>query len=148
MPGSEASSPATTRLRVGIAVISRSTRRMRSARNTVKFSVAGTSAMPITRKSNTLQGSRKKSRRCTMMRAANSATKIVSSTWSMTSSSGPEVAITSCEVSSPSTVALMMMSAMTMRSVFGFSTMVRSQAITVFPYVWLRSSDEDTRGGF
>ena len=78
----------------------------------------------------------------------SSITNIASSTWSMNSSKGPEVAITDCDVSSPSTVALMMMSAMIMRSVFGFSTMVRSQAITVFPCVWWRSSDEDARAGF
>jgi hypothetical protein len=34
----------------------------------------------------------------------------------------------------------MMMSAMITRSVCGFSTMVRSQAITVFPFVLQRSS--------
>src|SRR5215467_14132215 len=69
MPGSDASSPATTRLSVGTAVIRRSTRRMRSARKTVKVSVAGTSAMPTTMKSNTLHGSRKNASRWTRMRA-------------------------------------------------------------------------------
>ena len=76
IPGSEASRPATTRRSVGTAVISRNTRRMRSARSTLIVSVAGTSAMPTTMKSNTLQGSRKKAQRCTMMRAAISITNI------------------------------------------------------------------------
>ncbi len=57
-----------------MAVIRRSTRRMRSARSTEKVSVAGTSAIPTTRKSKMLQGSRKKAKRWTMMRAAISTT--------------------------------------------------------------------------
>ena len=48
MPGSEVTSPPTTRFNDGTAVISRSTRSMRSARSTENGPVAGTSAIPTT----------------------------------------------------------------------------------------------------
>jgi hypothetical protein len=76
MPGSEASSPATTRRRAGTTVISRSTRSTRSVRSTEKVSVAGTSAIPTTMKSNRLHGSRKNASLRTAMRAAISITKM------------------------------------------------------------------------
>ncbi len=59
-------------------MISRSTRSTRSARNTLKFSVVGTTAIATTMKSNTLQGSRKNAKRCTMIRAVSSTTKMPS----------------------------------------------------------------------
>ena len=68
MPGSAASRPATTALSVGTAVISRSARRMRSARSTLKVWLAGMIEIATTTKSNTLQGSLKNAVRCTMMR--------------------------------------------------------------------------------
>ena len=133
MPGSAASSPETTRLRVGTAVMSRSTRKTRSARSTENVSVAGTSAMPTTTRSNTLHGSRKNATLWTVMRAVSSITNTARMMRSTSSSAGPAAAITLCEVSSPRMTALTMMSDMMTRSVRGSSTMVRSQAITIVP---------------
>ena len=76
MPGSAASSPSTTRRSAGTAVISRSTRKTRSARSTESVSLAGTSAIATTMKSKRLHGSRKNASRWTKMRAASSMTKI------------------------------------------------------------------------
>ena len=87
--------------------------------------------MAITMKSNTLQGSLKNAHRWTMMRAASSTTKNASIKSSSTSSNGPIASITVLLVCSPSVTALMMITAMTTRSVRGSSTMVRSLASTV-----------------
>ena len=89
MPGKAASRPATTRRSVGTPVIRRSTRKTRSERSTLKVSVAGTSAIPMTTKSNTLQGSRKNARRWTITRAAISTTNTARMMWSRISSSLP-----------------------------------------------------------
>src|SRR4051812_11022757 len=133
MPGSAASSPATTRRSVGTPVIRRSTRRTRSERSTLKVSVAGTSAIPMTMKSNTLQGSRKKATRWTMTRAAISTTNTARMMWSRISSSHPYDAIIVLLVSRPRMTALTTISDMITRSVRGSFTTVVSQASTVPP---------------
>ena len=76
MPGSAPSRPPTTRCSEGTAVISRSNRNTRSARNTEKAAVAGASATPTTNTSNRFQPFLKKARPWTMKRAAISTTKI------------------------------------------------------------------------
>ena len=64
-PGIAASSAPTTRRIEGTMVSRRSTRSTRRARSTANGPLAGISAMATTVKSNTLQGSRQKARRCT-----------------------------------------------------------------------------------
>ena len=75
MPGSAPSRPPTTRWSEGTAVISRSKRKTRRARNTEKAAVAGASAMPTTNTSNRFQPFLKNARPCTMKRDAISTTK-------------------------------------------------------------------------
>jgi hypothetical protein len=77
---------------LGTNATSRSTRRIRSERSTENASEAGINAIPMTTKSNTLHGSRKKRIPCAASRSISSTTKIVSAIRSTAWSSPPNCA--------------------------------------------------------
>ena len=60
MPGRALTKPATTRFSDGIMLINLRTRRMRSERSTDRLPLAGSNAIPTTKRSKMRHGSRKK----------------------------------------------------------------------------------------
>jgi hypothetical protein len=101
MPGIARNRPSTTRRILGTAETSRSSLRTLSARSTLALCVAGMRLIPITTKSKTFHGSRKKLRRNTASLASISATNTATMSQSRARKSSPAAAIAAAEVSNP-----------------------------------------------